>query len=482
MFVPLKDKIFEKISKVADIHGIDVYVVGGFVRDYFLGKKSKDIDILAIGDGIYFAEKVAKLLNVENISIFKNYGTAQIKYRNYVIEFVGARKESYVPTSRNPQVSLGSFEDDISRRDFTINAIAVSLNKKTFGKVVDIFNGIKDIENKIIRTTSNPDRVFSDDPLRMLRAIRFATQLNFTIDNITFEGIKNNAKRIEIVSKERIVDELNKILLSLVPSYGFKLLDESTLLSIILPELSLLKGVEEKSGKSHKDNFYHTLQVLDQLREKTDKIWLLWAGLLHDIGKHPTKRFNAQVGWTFHGHEVVGAKMAEKIFQRLKMPLNEALPYVKKLIQLHLRPVAMVNEEVTDSAIRRLIFEAGDDLEDLLMLAEADITSKNETKVRLYLKNFKELRKKIEEVEEKDRIRNFQPPISGEEIMNWFNLTPCKLVGDLKNEVKDAILDGKIANDRNEAIKYLIELAKKNNLNINFDALQQIFTSHDPEK
>jgi poly(A) polymerase len=469
MTIKLKDRIFNIISEVAHIHNIETFVVGGYVRDLLLEKKSKDIDILAIGDGIFLAQQVAKVLCVHKINIFKNYGTAQIKYRNYEIEFVGARKESYQKNSRNPIVQAGTFEDDIFRRDFSINAIAVSLNKNSFGKLIDICNGIEDLKKRIIRTTSNPEVTFSDDPLRMLRAIRFASQLNFNIDTNTFEGIKINAKRINIVSKERIVDELNKILLSNVPSIGFKLLDESGLLNLIIPELSKLKGIDKNEGKSHKDNFYHTLQVVDQLREKTDNVWLLWAGLLHDIGKYNTKKFIPSIGWTFHGHEVVGANMIDKIFKRLNMPLNENLLFVKKLVLLHLRPIALVSDNVTDSAVRRLIFEAGNNLEDLLTLAEADITSKNEQKVKLYLKNLKKLRIKIEEIETKDHIRNFQPPISGEEIMRWFNIHPCKLVGDIKNEIKEAILDGKISNNRKAAIEYLITLAKGKGLEINID-------------
>lgn len=463
----LKERIFNIISEVAHINNIEAFVVGGYVRDLMLEKKSKDIDILALDDGILLAEKVAKILQVSKITIFKNYGTAQIKYRNYEIEFVGARKESYQKNSRNPHVEPGSFEDDIYRRDFTINAIAISLNKSSFGQIIDICNGSEDIKNRTIRTASEPNITFSDDPLRMLRAIRFASQLNFFICPKTFEGIKANVDRINIISKERIVDELNKILLSPIPSIGFKLLDECGLLKIILPELTNLKGIDKTDGKSHKDNFYHTLQVVDQLREKTENVWLLWAGLLHDIGKYPTKKFLPSTGWTFHGHEVVGANMVDKIFKRLSLPLNEAMPFVKKMVLLHLRPIALVSEEVSDSAVRRLLFDAGNHLEDLLTLAEADITSKNEQKVRIYLKNFKKLREKLEEIETKDQIRNFQPPVSGEEIMMWFNLSPCKIVGDLKNDIKDAILDGKIPNERMAAIQYLIEIAKEKGLNAN---------------
>ncbi|MCX7863374.1 MAG: CCA tRNA nucleotidyltransferase [Bacteroidales bacterium] len=464
MYLPLNDRIFKVIAELAKIHNIEVYVVGGYVRDLLLEKKSKDIDILVVGDGIYFAEQVARVLDAKHFTIFKTYGTAQIKYRNYEIEFVGARKESYRFESRNPSIEQGTFEDDINRRDFTINAMAISLNSDNLGEVIDIHGGINDLKKKIIRTTGNSDIIFSDDPLRMLRAIRFASQLNFTIDEQTFEGIKKNAYRIEIITKERIVDELNKILLSTLPSYGFILLDESGLLSLILPEISKLKGVEKNEGKTHKDNFYHTLQVVDQLRSRTDKLWLLWAGLLHDVGKFQTKKFQPGVGWTFHGHEVVGAHLVERIFKRMKMPTQETMPYVKKLVMLHLRPISLVKEEVTDSAVRRLIFEAGDDLDDLLMLAEADITSKNEQKVRLYLKNFKLLREKIIDIEEKDKIRNFQPPVSGEEIMQWFNLSPCKTVGDLKNKIKDAILDGIIPNERKAAIEYLLKIAEELNL------------------
>ncbi len=469
MKLVLKDRIFDIISEIAYIQDIETYVVGGYVRDFLLKKKSKDIDILVIGDGIFLAEQVAKVLAVSKITIFKNYGTVQIKYRDYDIEFVGARKESYQKHSRNPIVTPGTFEDDIYRRDFSINAITVSLNKKNFGDIIDICNGIEDLKKKIIRTTSNPEITFSDDPLRMLRAIRFASQLHFDIEDETYKGIRTNAHRITIVSKERIVEELNKILLSEIPSIGFKLLDKTELLNLIIPELTQLKGIDKTEGKSHKDNFYHTLQVVDQLRKKNNNIWLLWAGLLHDIGKYPTKKFVQSVGWTFHGHEVVGAKMVEKIFKRLSLPLNENLLFVKKLVQLHLRPIALVSEHITDSAIRRLIFEAGNDLEQLLILAEADITSKNEQKVRLYLKNLKKLKEKIEEIETKDNIRNFQPPISGEEIMRWFNLRPCKLIGDLKCEIKEAILDGRIPNDRNAAIQFLKQIAQEKGLEANIE-------------
>ncbi|HOU97455.1 MAG TPA: HD domain-containing protein [Bacteroidales bacterium] len=464
MRLNLNDKILTVIAQVAHIHQIEAYVVGGYVRDLLLNRKSKDIDILVIGDGVALAENVAKVLNNSKVVVFKTFGTAQIKYNNYEIEFVGARKESYRHESRKPIVEQGSLEDDIYRRDFTINALAASLVVDNYGEVIDIYDGLTDLKNKIIKTPAPPEITFSDDPLRMMRAIRFSAQLQFQIDEKTLNGIKQNAHRIEIISKERIVDELNKILLSPKPSVGFLLLDETGLLAIILPELSELKGVEKNEGLGHKDNFYHTLQVVDQLREKTDKLWLLWAALLHDIGKPATKKFSPKNGWSFHGHEVVGGHISRKIFKRMHMPLQETLPYVIKLINLHLRPIALVSEEVTDSAVRRLIFDAGEDLEDLMLLAEADVTSKNEKKVRQYIANFKLVRKKMIELEERDKIRNFQPPISGEEIMKWFNLQPCKLVGDIKSQIKDAILDGIIPNDRKAAMDYLLKLAEQHGL------------------
>lgn len=464
MRLNLNDKILTVIAQVAHIHQIEAYVVGGYVRDLLLNRKSKDIDILVIGNGMLLAENVAKVLNSSKVVVFKNFGTAQIKYNNYEIEFVGARKESYRYNSRNPIVEKGTLEDDIYRRDFTINALAASLVAKNYGEVIDLYNGLSDLKNRIIRTPAPPEITFSDDPLRMMRAIRFSTQLQFQIEEKTLKGISKNAQRIDIISKERIVDELNKILVSPKPSIGFLLLDETGLLPLILPELSDLKGVEKSQGMEHKDNFYHTLQVVDQLREKTDKLWLLWAALLHDIGKPATKKFMPNVGWSFHGHEVVGGHIARKLFKRMHMPLQDALPYVVKLINLHLRPIALVSEEVTDSAIRRLMFDAGNDLEDLMLLAEADVTSKNEKKVRRYIANFRLVRKKMVELEERDRIRNFQPPISGEEIMKWFNLKPCKLVGDIKSQIKDAILDGIIPNNREAAITYLIKIAEQHGL------------------
>ncbi|MCX7954143.1 MAG: CCA tRNA nucleotidyltransferase [Bacteroidales bacterium] len=464
MKIQIADPIINQIAQIAHINNVEIYLVGGYVRDMLLNRKSKDIDIVVIGNGPNFAEIVGKMLNVKNISIFKNYGTAHLTYKNYEIEIVGARKESYSINSRKPQVEPGTLEDDLLRRDFTINALAVSLKNDNYGEIIDYFNGVEDLKNKIIRTPTNADITFSDDPLRMLRAIRFASQLNFHIDNQTFNGIKRNVERIKIVSSERIVEELNKILLSDKPSIGLLLLFKSGLLKIILPEVDVLHGVEVQEGISHKDNFYHTIKVVDNLRAKSDKLWLLWAGLLHDIGKYPTKQFTEEKKWSFHGHEVQGAILVEKIFRRLKMPLHDKLNYVKKLVLLHLRPISLVCDEITDSAIRRLIYDAGDDIEDLLLLAESDITTKNEVKMNTYLNNLKKLREKIKEVELKDKIRNFQPPVRGDEIMKWFKLPPCKIVGELKDSIKNAILDGVISNDRNSAIEYLKKIAKEKGL------------------
>ncbi len=465
----IKDNVLLTIAQVAHINDLETYIVGGYVRDQLMGRKSKDIDILVVGDGIMLAKKVAEVLNIDPLVVFKNFGTAQIHYHSCDIEFVGARKESYQQHSRKPIVEKGTLYDDIYRRDFTINSLAVSLNNDTYGEIIDFFDGLKDMDKKIIRTPAPPEITFSDDPLRMLRAIRFASQLQFEICNETFQGIKINAERLNIISKERIVDELNKILLTEKPSYGLELLERSGLMNIILPEIVKLKGVDTVDGKMHKDNFEHTLQVVDQLRLKTDHLWLLWAGLLHDIGKAQTKKYVKETGWTFYGHEVIGAHQVEKIFQRLKMPLHEPLQYVKKMVNLHLRPIALVSEQVSDSGVRRLIFDAGNDLDDLMLLAEADITSKNEQKIRQYLKNFKLVRQKIIELEEKDRIRNLQPPVSGEEIMAWFNLPPCKTVGDLKSKIKDAILDGIIPNERQAAIDYLHKIAQEYGLTIDRD-------------
>jgi poly(A) polymerase len=458
--IELKEKIFETISNAAEEIGVKAYVVGGYVRDHFLQRNSKDIDIVAVGNGIDLARAVAKKLNIKKIAIFKTFGTAQIKAGELEIEFVGARRESYSQYSRKPIVEDGSLSEDQYRRDFTINALAASLSKKDFGKVLDPFNGLEDIKNRIIRTPLDPLITFSDDPLRMIRGMRFASQLGFEIDNTTYKAICENISRIEIVSKERIVDEFNKILLSPKPSVGLMLLESSGMLNAIFPQLQRLKGVEIFENKKHKENFEHTLQVVDHISLLSNDLWLRWAALLHDIGKPVTKQFNKVAGWTFHGHEVIGSRLVAEIFRELRLPLNEKMKYVQKLVLLHLRPIALVHEVVTDSAVRRLLFEAGDDIEDLMQLAEADITSKNETKVRTYLNNFKIVRQKLKEVEEKDRVRNMQPPVSGEEIMQIFNLPPCKIVGDLKNQIKDAILDGIVDNERDAVLKYLFQIAK----------------------
>lgn len=456
----LNNKIFKTISEIADKNEIEVYVIGGFVRDYFLNRPSKDIDILVIGSGIDFSLKVAEELGIKKVSKFKTFGTSMFKYKNMEIEFVGARKESYSRESRNPIIENGTLDDDQKRRDFTINAMAFSLNKANLGELLDPFNGTGDLNEKIIRTPLNPDITFSDDPLRMLRAIRFATQLNFELDELVFNSIQKNKERINIITKERIVEELNKILLSPYPSTGFILLDKTGLLNEFFPEFVNLKGTETINGTSHKDNFFHSLEVVDNLAKKTDNLWLLWAGLLHDIGKPKSKRYNEKTGFTFHAHEIIGGKMVVNIFKNFKMPLNEKLNYVKKLVELHLRPIAIV-KDVTDSAVRRLLFEAGNDIDDLMKLAEADITSKNEAKVKKYLSNFEIVRQKLIEIEEKDKLRNWQPPITGEEIMEFLKIKPSKDVGIIKNKIKDAILDGEIKNTKEEAFKYMSNQAKK---------------------
>lgn len=461
---PLKEAIslsaFEYISQAAKDLGVETYVIGGYVRDYILKReKPKDIDIVAVGSGIDLANKVAELLPFNpKVQIFKTYGTAMLRYRDLEIEFVGARKESYVTHSRNPQVAAGTLQDDQNRRDFTINAMAISLNEKDHGMLLDPFNGLTDLKSKVIRTPLDPDITFSDDPLRMMRAIRFSSQLNFGIAAESFESLCRNAQRIKIVSKERVVEELHKIMMSERPSVGLKLLQSSGLMSYILPELSALKGVERIKGQKHKDNFFHTLQVVDNISKKTDKLWLRWAALLHDIGKAPTKKFDKKIGWTFHGHEYVGSKMVKKIFKRLKMPLNEKMKYVQKIVMMSSRPVILA-ENVTDSAVRRLIFDAGEDLDDLMTHCEADITTKNPAKERKYLNNFKLVRKKIKEVEARDHVRNFQPPISGELIMETFNLKPCREIGIIKDAIKEAILEGDISNDYKEAYQFMIEKA-----------------------
>lgn len=460
----LKHDIFRIVSEVADSENTSAYVIGGYVRDIFLKRTSKDIDIVVLGNGIDIAKKVSKRVKKSKVAVFKNFGTAQLKLNDIEVEFVGARKESYRLNSRKPIVENGTLEDDLKRRDFTINALAISLNSATYGKLLDHFNGQDDIENRIIRTPLDPDQTFSDDPLRMIRAVRFASQLNFTIEQNTFKAIYRNRNRIDIVSNERIIDEVNKILLSDRPSTGFLLLDQSGLLELVFPDLYKLKGSETKNGFSHKDNFLHTLQVLDNVSRKSDSLWLRWAALFHDIAKPSTKRFIPKQGWTFHGHEFLGAKMIPSIFRNLKLPLNEKMKYVQKIVQLHLRPIILSQEVVTDSAVRRLLFDAGDDIDDLMMLCEADITSKNDSTVRKHLANFKIVRQKLKELEERDAVRNFQPPVTGEIIMETFGMKPCKEIGILKTAIKDAILDGIIHNNFDEAYNLMIEKGKELNL------------------
>ena len=454
----ITNSIFHEISNYCSANNIESFVVGGFVRDFFLKRPSKDIDILVIGDGITVAKQIAKQIDPKiSVTIFKNFGTAYFKLNDYEIEFVGSRKESYASDSRNPIIETGSFEDDINRRDFKINSIAISLNNRNFGEIIDLHGGLTDLKQKVINTPLDSNITFSDDPLRMLRAIRFACQLDFEIHDDLVKTMTNQKNRISIVTYERIVDEINKIILSKTPSRGFKILEQTGILEITIPELTSLKGIDEIEGQKHKDNFYHTLEVLDNICLNTDNLWLRWAALLHDIGKASTKIFNKKIGWTFYGHEFEGSKMVYKLFKRLKMPLNEKMKYVQKLVLMSSRPIVLAQENVTDSAVRRLIFDAGNSVDDLMTLCEADITTKNKNRFKKYHDNFKIVREKIQTVEEKDNIRNFQPPISGAEIMSTFNLKPCKTIGIIKENIKEAILDGIIANNYEDAYKLMLE-------------------------
>ena len=460
MTIDLKGEIFQLMSGVADDLGLDCYLIGGYVRDLLLQRPSKDIDVVVVGSGIDMAKAVAQKLGKNtHVSIFKTYGTAQVKNRQYELEFVGARRESYQQESRNPIVEDGTLEEDQNRRDFTINALAICLNKARFGELIDPFGGISDLEQKILRTPLNPDITFSDDPLRMLRAIRFATQLDFRIADDTLDAITRNSQRITIITKERVLDELNKIMAAPKPSIGFRLLDKCELLPIVFPEMAALKGVEKRGNRAHKDNFDHTLKVLDNLASKSDDLWLRWSALLHDIGKPATKLWDEQQGWTFRNHNFVGSKMVPSIFKRLKLPLGDPMKFVQKMVLLHMRPIVLSESEVTDSAVRRLLFEAGDDIDALMTLCESDITSNNMEKVKRFSQNFQLVRVKLKEIEEKDRVRNFQPPVNGEEIMRLFGLEPCGVIGELKVQIKDAILDGIIPNEHDAAYNLLLKLA-----------------------
>ena len=459
--------LYKTIGQCADQLGIDAYAVGGVVRDYFLQRPCTDIDVVCVGRdqggevhiGIELAKTAAEVLGGSKVSIFKNFGTASFRYHNMEIEFVGARRESYSHDSRKPIVENGTLQDDQNRRDFTVNALAICLNANRYGELMDPFSGIQDLNNGILRTPLDPDITFSDDPLRMMRAVRFASQLGFRIADDTFEAITRNAKRIEIVSAERVMVELNKIMLSPLPSIGFKLMQKSGLMQLILPEISALAGVETVDGRGHKDIFYHTMQVLDNVTEQSDNLWLRWAALLHDVGKPGVKRYDAKQGWTFHGHEARGAHMVKKIFKRLRLPLGEEMRYVEKLVMLHMRPIILAEDVVTDSAVRRLLFEASDDIDDLMLLCNADITTRNEEKQRRHRANFELVKRKLVELEERDRIRNFQPPVSGQDIMDTFGIGPCREIGTIKDAIKDAILDGKIPNDRDAAWQMMLDIA-----------------------
>lgn len=477
MLEAIENPLFQIISDAAAELELPAYVVGGYVRDYLLGRESKDVDVLAIGSGIDLAQKFAeKIGKKSHVSVYKNFGTAMVNYREdaeWQIEFVGARKESYRENSRKPVVENGTLEDDQNRRDFTINTLAISLQKHNFGELTDPFGGLKDLDSGIIRTPLDPDITFSDDPLRMLRAIRFASQLGFTIEEETTKALSRNASRISIVSKERIIDEVNKMILSDTPSIAFRMLEESGLLRIIFPKMQDLKGVEIINGKGHKDNFYHTIKVLDNLARTTDNLWLRWAAILHDIAKPATKRFDPATGWTFHGHEFLGAKMVPGIFRELKLPMNDKMKYVQKLVRLHLRPIVLAESHVTDSAIRRLLYDSGKETDDLMLLCEADITSKNKEKVKNYLKNFSVVRQKLIEIEEKDMIRNWQPPITGEMIMATFNLKPGKMIGEIKTAIREGILDGIIPNEFQPAFKFMLKKGEELGLKANPEKIKK---------
>jgi poly(A) polymerase len=465
-FNKTEDFIVKTISDCADQMNVPTYLIGGYVRDKILNRETDDIDVVCLGSGIALAESVARSLKIRKPTIFKTFGTAMIKYSDIEIEFVGARKESYQIDSRKPAVEEGSIEDDQNRRDFTINALAYSLNKNAFGTFLDPFDGLTDLSAGLIRTPLDPNKTFSDDPLRMLRAIRFATQLNFRIDDITFQGIIDNKERIKIVSVERIIVELNKIILSPIPSIGFIYLLDSGLIELIFPEMYDLRGAEYVDGKGHKDNYYHTIQVLDNVAKKSDDLWLRWAAILHDIGKPSTKWYSKKVGWTFHGHDAVGAGMTPGIFRRFKLPMDQKMHFVKNLVRLHLRPISLTKEDITDSAIRRLLFEAGEDIDALMILCEADITTKNDQKMRRFLQNYEIVKLKMKEIEERDHLRNWQPPISGEDIMDTFNIPPSRIVGDIKNAIREAILDGNIENNYEDAHSFMLTIAKEMGINL----------------